>query len=57
METIYTVKYQIATYSGTVKVTADADDDEKTIVAKAKKILYEAGHPGVVYEKFYILLG
>lgn len=34
-----TVKYQIATYSGEIKVNCDPNDDNEIIIAKAKKIL------------------
>lgn len=34
-----TVKYQIATYSGEVKVKCDEYDDNEFIIAKAKRIV------------------
>ena len=34
-----TVAYQIATYSGTIKVQCDPDDDDETIINKAERIL------------------
>lgn len=34
-----TVKYQIATYSGEVRVSCQEDDDNETIIARAKSQL------------------
>ena len=34
-----TVKYQIATYAGTVYVSYEEEDDDETIIAKAKNQL------------------
>ena len=34
-----TVKYQLATYEGTIDVTHDEDDEPEYIIAQAKKIL------------------
>lgn len=34
-----TVKYQIATYSGTVNVNCSENDENEVIIAKAKRIL------------------
>lgn len=36
---LYTVSYQIGTYSGTVEVTADENAENDQIIAKAKRIL------------------
>lgn len=36
---IATVKYQIATYSGEIKVNCDKNDEDEYIIAKAKRIL------------------
>jgi hypothetical protein len=33
------VKYQIATYSGTVSVPCDENDENEHIIAKAKRII------------------
>ncbi len=39
-----TVKYQIATYSGTVKVNCTENDGDEYIIAKAKRIVtHKAG--------------
>lgn len=34
-----TVKYQVATYSGTVRVVCDENEEDEYIIARAKKIL------------------
>ena len=34
-----TVKYQVATYSGTVRVNCHPDDEHDYIIAKAKRLL------------------
>ena len=50
------VKYQIATYSGTVTVNHDPDDDNKIIIAKAKKLLRQrSGDLPFGYQSFTIL--
>ena len=36
---IATVKYQVATYSGEVKVNCDENDENEVIIAKAKRIV------------------
>lgn len=33
------VKYQIATYSGEIRVPCDPEDDNDIIIAKAKRVL------------------
>ena len=38
-EMIATVKYQVATYSGEVKVNCDENDEDEYIIAKAKRIV------------------
>lgn len=51
-----TVKYQIGTYSGTVKVHCDPDDDNETIIARAKaKIRREYGSIGMAYENYKVI--
>ncbi len=42
---IATVKYQIATYSGTIKIPYNDDRDDDWILAKAKKILRQKSGP------------
>ncbi len=37
-----TVKYQVATYSGEVKVNCSPNDEDNFIIAKAKKILRQS---------------
>lgn len=50
------VKYQIATYRGTVIVFCDSDDDDEVIIAKAKKQLKRKGGPlPFGYESFKVL--
>ena len=50
------VKYQIATYSGTITVTHDPDDDNKIIIAKTKKLLRQRiGDLPFGYQSFTIL--
>lgn len=51
------VKYQIATYSGTVDVYCDPNDDNDYIIAKAKKILRQncGGKLPYGYENFKII--
>lgn len=51
----YKVKYQVGTYSGTVEVWADENEDHDVIIAKAKKKLYNGVHPGMVYESFKVI--
>lgn len=51
----YTVKYQVGTYSGTIEIWAEEDADHDYIIAKAKRILYKNGHPGMVYESFKVI--
>lgn len=36
---IATVKYQVATYSGEIKVNCNENDENEYIIAKAKRIL------------------
>ena len=36
---IAVVKYQLATYSGTIRISCKENDEDKFIIAKAKKIL------------------
>ena len=38
---IATVKYQVATYSGEVKVNCDENDENEYIIAKAKRIVIQ----------------
>ena len=51
-----TVEYQIATYSGTVSVTCEPDDDEEIIISKAKEQLRrKAGILPFGYQSWKIL--
>jgi hypothetical protein len=36
-----TVKYQVATYSGEIKVICDENHDDEYIIAKAKRIVIQ----------------
>jgi hypothetical protein len=51
-----TVKYQHGTYSGTVTVTCDDNDDTDIIIARAKKQLFKDA-PGLsmCYESFKVI--
>ena len=40
-----TVEYQVATYSGTVDVMCNEDDDNDQIIAKAKAVLRRKSGP------------
>ena len=42
---IATVKYQVATYSGEVKVNCNENDIDEHIIAKAKRILTQRTGP------------
>lgn len=42
---IATVKYQVATYSGEVKINCDSDDENEIIIAKAKRSLSQRYGP------------
>lgn len=46
---IATVKYQIATYSGEVKVNCSEDDENEYIIAKAKKLLTQRSGGSLPY--------
>ena len=51
-----TVKYQIATYSGEVKVNCGPDDEDENIIAKAKRILHSrCGHFPSGYESWKVI--
>lgn len=51
-----TVAYQIATYSGTINVQCDPDDDNETIINKAKRILKgRVGHFPFGYESWRVV--
>lgn len=43
---IATVKYQVATYSGEVKVNCDKNDEDEYIIAKAKRIVIQRAGGG-----------
>jgi len=50
-----TVKYQIATYLGTIDVSCEPDDDNEIIIAKTKQILRKKyGEFPLGYESFKI---
>lgn len=54
---IATVKYQVATYSGEIKVLCSPDDETDHIIAKAKRMLRQrsGGSLPYGYEKFEII--
>lgn len=45
MTVLWRVKYQIATYSGTIEVYADDDTDKERVIALAKMKLSRASGP------------
>jgi len=51
------VKYQIATYSGEIRVPCEDNDESEHIIAKAKKILRQrsGGSLPYGYESFKII--
>jgi len=51
-----TVKYQVATYSGTIQVNCGENDEKEYIEAKAKRLLSErCGGLPLGYERFELL--
>lgn len=46
---IATVKYQVATYSGEVQVNCDENDEDESIIAKAKRILTQRSGGSLPY--------
>jgi len=51
-----TVKYQIATYSGTINVNCSEDDEDTQIVAKAKtRLRKQSGEFPFGYQSFKII--
>lgn len=38
---LVTVHYQIGTYEGEIQVNASSDEEESTIIARAKRVLYQ----------------
>jgi len=55
META-TVKYQIATYSGEVKVNCNENDEDEIVIAKAKQVLRNrAGGFPIGYESWKVI--
>lgn len=53
---IRTVKYQIATYSGEVKVNCDENDDNDIIIANTKRILRsKAGSFPIGYQSWEVI--
>jgi hypothetical protein len=44
-----TVKYQVATYSGSVTVNCDENDDNEYIIAQAKRIVRERSGGSLPY--------
>jgi hypothetical protein len=51
-----TVKYQIATYSGTISVDCDPDDENDRVIAKAKQKLQRLYGPlPFGYESFKVI--
>jgi hypothetical protein len=51
----YTVKYQVATYSGEVTVYVDENADQDHIIAKAKQQLTRNGPLPFGYESWRII--
>lgn len=53
---IKTVKYQIATYKGTINVNCHPDDDNQVIINRAKNLLIrQYGSLPFGYESFKII--
>lgn len=51
-----TVAYQIATYSGSISVWCDPDDENETIIARAKSVLNKRFGPlPFGYESYKII--
>lgn len=52
-----TVKYQVATYSGTIQVNCNEDDEDEVIIAKAKSQLQKnsGGSLPYGYQSFKIV--
>ncbi|GIV43935.1 MAG: hypothetical protein KatS3mg035_1058 [Bacteroidia bacterium] len=46
---IATVKYQVATYSGEVKVNCNENDEDEVIIAKAKQIIKQKAGGSLPY--------
>lgn len=42
---MFTVKYQLGTYAGTVTVNADENTDAETVIARAKQALERKAGP------------
>jgi hypothetical protein len=52
------VKYSIATYEGTILVSCTLDEDDESIIARAKRILrHQAGSfpIGIYYESWRVI--
>ena len=52
------VKYSIATYEGTILVSCTRDEDDESIIARAKRILrHQAGSfpIGIYYESWKVI--
>ena len=52
---VRTVKYQIGQYSGTVTVNCNEDDDNDTIIAKAKRQLKNYDTLGMAYRSYKVI--
>lgn len=53
---IATIKYQHGTYSGTVTVQCNDNDDHETLIAKAKKHLFKNAHGlSMCYESYKVV--
>lgn len=54
------VKYQVGTYQGTMHVPCNEDDDNESIIAKVKRILFREGGKfygiDVCYESYRVIL-
>ena len=54
---IATVRYQVATYSGEVRVNCNENDEDEYIIAKAKRIVKQraGGSPPFGYESWKVV--
>jgi len=55
MPQIAIVKYQIGTYSGTIQINCDSNDDSEWIINNAKKLLFKDLFSPMVYTSFKII--
>lgn len=52
---IAVIKYQIGTYSGTIEINCNADDESEWIINRAKRILLKDLVSPMVYTSFRII--